>query len=58
MGADPIGHSRAQVIAAGGLRRRPQAVRAPTPEGIPKMNDFFTMGSDPIGRRGGRRGEG
>ena len=39
---------RAQVIATGGLRRRPQAVRAPTPEGISKMNDFFTMGSDPI----------
>ena len=37
---------RAQVIATGGLRRRPQAVRAPTPEGIPQMNnDFFTMGS-------------
>ena len=39
---------RAQVIATGGLRRRPQAVRASTPEGISKMNDFFTMGSDPI----------
>ena len=39
---------RAQVVSAGGLRRRPQAVRAPSPEGIPKMNDFFTMGSDPI----------
>ena len=51
MGSDPIvfhSISRAQVVSAGGLRRRPQAVRAPSPEGIPKMNDFFTMGSDPI----------